>query len=375
MRKLPPPDLLNQISNSASVADFEGSFPHVRYEVERYLGFTGRKFHDLHSILDMGCGVGRFSYAMAPYLGEDQKVYGCDLDPRCANWSAENAGYTEVVQNSLQPPLPWPDEKFDFIYALSVFTHLTFDHQLRWTWELLRLLKPRGVMMITTHGLGFLGPALVNNPDWQNREYLLIDESAIFAALSIAGGDSIEGQREVATFHNREAVAMQFDPLTLDLHEPVSSMAGGQSMNILAKTTPGGITVADVIECNDEGARIRAPNPPFGEAGLRGFLRLPTARFDIQSLWVAVRYSTSSGESRQERVRLRTPVCLGSHHRLSFRSGLLDVAPGSMVTVGLERQDGTVIPAQPHNLHWALFQPGAARVGAGTGHASNGPAA
>lgn len=352
-RKLPPADLLYQISNSSSVADFEGSFPHVRHEVERYLQLIKRNFHDLHSILDLGCGVGRFSYAMTPQLRENQKIFGCDLDPRCAQWSGENAGYAEVVHNSLQPPLPWADEKFDFIYALSVFTHLTFEHQLRWAWELGRLLKPGGVIMLTTHGLGFLGPALVNNVDWKNREYILIDESAIFAALSISGGDAIEGQREVATFHNRETVALQFDPLTLDLHQPVSSMAGGQSMNLLTKSaTTGHVYAANVIKRNDAYAHVRAPDSPSIEQELRGLLRLPSARFDLRSLWVTVRYTTSDGTPRQERDRLRTPVCLGPHHQLSFRSRLQDIAPNSLITVQLEFQDGTVVPVHPQNLHW-----------------------
>lgn len=358
MRSLPPPDLLKQISNSASVADFEGSFPHVRYEVDRYLKLAGCDFHSFSSILDMGCGVGRFAYAMAPVLQDNQELFGCDLDARCAKWSAENAGYAEVVRNSLHPPLPWPNEKFDFIYALSVFTHLTFEHQLRWTWELLRVVKPGGTVMITTHGLGHLGPALTGSLDWQNREYFLIDESAIFASLSIGGGESIEGQTEVAAFHNREAVARQFEPLSLTLHEHVSNMAGGQSMNILTKAVSGSpaIFAADVIQSGSDGARVRVPDSPSAaRRELRGFLQLPTARFDLQGLQVAVTYNTGNGTSRKEFAKLRTPVCLGPHHRMSFRSELVDAMPGSAVSIRLEHQGGDPLPAQPVAPHWAMF--------------------
>jgi len=38
------------------------------------------------------------------------------------------------------------------VYALSVFTHLTEDLQVQWIDELARVLKPKGHLVITTHG-------------------------------------------------------------------------------------------------------------------------------------------------------------------------------------------------------------------------------
>ncbi|WP_293680907.1 class I SAM-dependent methyltransferase [uncultured Phenylobacterium sp.] len=51
--------------------------------------------------------------------------------------------------NGHQPPLPYADQTFDLVYALSVFTHLPQDHQFAWLDELRRVLKP-GRLLLTT---------------------------------------------------------------------------------------------------------------------------------------------------------------------------------------------------------------------------------
>jgi SAM-dependent methyltransferase len=54
-----------------------------------------------------------------------------------------------------EPPLRYGDRTFDFVYALSVFTHLTEDSARRWLAELVRILKPRGMLLFTVHGERF----------------------------------------------------------------------------------------------------------------------------------------------------------------------------------------------------------------------------
>ena len=356
MSKLPPPDLLMQISNSSSVTDFTSSFPHVSFEVQKYLGKAGYRIEEFDSILDFGCGVGRFSYAMRPLLKPSQRLYGCDLDIRCAKWSSENAGYTEVLHNGLQPPLSWANDSFDFIYALSVFTHLTFEHQLRWAWEMIRLLRPEGVLMFTTHGLGHLGPALVNGSIWKHRDYFLIDHEALFCALSEAGGGRIEGQREVASFHNKESIVLQFDPLKMRLHEHVSSMAGGQSMNILVKAANGSagtMAPAETIESEDTLLRVRSCS--FSDSTnlqLRGFLSLPAARYDLQSLCVVAEYESKGGLKQRQTTTLATPVCLGNHHSLTVRFAIDDAAPDSSIALSLIDRDNQLVACNWLSLHW-----------------------
>jgi SAM-dependent methyltransferase len=50
----------------------------------------------------------------------------------------------------------FPDQSFDFIYALSIFTHLTEPLQSFWVEELGRVLRPGGHLLLTVHGESYL---------------------------------------------------------------------------------------------------------------------------------------------------------------------------------------------------------------------------
>ena len=58
------------------------------------------------------------------------------------------------MANAPIPPLPYPDEYFDVVYCLSVFTHLNESMQDLWIEELSRILKPGGVLLLTIYGKG-----------------------------------------------------------------------------------------------------------------------------------------------------------------------------------------------------------------------------
>src|SRR5690606_2578116 len=50
------------------------------------------------------------------------------------------------------PPTRFDDGAFDFIYCISLFTHLDEPMQDEWLDEIHRLLKPGGHLLATTHG-------------------------------------------------------------------------------------------------------------------------------------------------------------------------------------------------------------------------------
>jgi SAM-dependent methyltransferase len=67
-------------------------------------------------------------------------------------WCQQNLPFLHTVKNELEPPLPYADERFDLIYAYSVFTHLTEPLQHPWMEELMRVLEPGGRILFSTHG-------------------------------------------------------------------------------------------------------------------------------------------------------------------------------------------------------------------------------
>jgi ubiquinone/menaquinone biosynthesis C-methylase UbiE len=54
--------------------------------------------------------------------------------------------------NRHAPPLNYQDESFDFIYGISVFTHLPEDMATLWLKELRRILRPDGLLVTSTLG-------------------------------------------------------------------------------------------------------------------------------------------------------------------------------------------------------------------------------
>ena len=108
---------------------------------------------ELRAVLDFGCGCGRVTRYFA---GFDGVVCGSDVNTKAVDWCRENLSFASFMRNGLAPPLDLDDETFDLAYALSVFTHLTEDLQRAWRDELHRVLRPGGLLLLSTHGRSYL---------------------------------------------------------------------------------------------------------------------------------------------------------------------------------------------------------------------------
>lgn len=110
---------------------------------------AGVGMESLSALLDFGCGCGR---VIRYWSGLPGAVQGCDLRGELVHWCQENLTFGRFAANSIDPPLPYGEDAFDLVYALSVFTHLDERRQQAWTSELWRVLKPGGFLVFTTHG-------------------------------------------------------------------------------------------------------------------------------------------------------------------------------------------------------------------------------
>ncbi len=110
-------------------------------------------------ILDFGCGCGRVARHMPAFL-PGLHMSGVDVDERSVRWCAGHLpGDWRAI--AADPPTALPDGAFDLVYAVSVFTHLSEEQQRDWISELHRLIRTRGLLIVTT-----LGPELVwSRPD------------------------------------------------------------------------------------------------------------------------------------------------------------------------------------------------------------------
>jgi SAM-dependent methyltransferase len=111
---------------------------------------VGRPPQEMESILEFGCGCGRMTRWWADLAGP--QIHACDYNRELVDWCKAALPFVQVTTNDLQPPLPYEDDHFDFVYAFSVFTHLSVDLARQWLAELERVVKPGGLVWFTIHG-------------------------------------------------------------------------------------------------------------------------------------------------------------------------------------------------------------------------------
>jgi SAM-dependent methyltransferase len=118
--------------------------------IRRIAEESGFSFASAGNILDLGCADGRVIRWFHD-LADGREVWGVDI------W----ADFIVLCQQHLSPPfyfatttsfphLPFEGNYFDFIYAISVFTHIA-DLSDAWLLELRRIVRPGGMLHITVH--------------------------------------------------------------------------------------------------------------------------------------------------------------------------------------------------------------------------------
>ena len=128
------------------------------------------------SVLDFGCGCGR---VMRHWRGRSSitRFYGSDYNKYLIDCCRESLSFADFSTNGLEPPTAFADEKFDLVYALSVFTHMPEDLTARWVTELTRILRPGGYLLLSTHGEHFLWQLSVSEVKRFWKGELLVVES------------------------------------------------------------------------------------------------------------------------------------------------------------------------------------------------------
>ena len=139
-------------------------------------------------ILDWGCGPARVVRHM-PELLQGAEIYGSDYNAKTIEWCKQNIPGVNFSVNSLAPPLSYQEKFFDAIYALSVFTHLSEENHFTWIKELYRILKPGGVLLITTQGNAFAGKLTSTEKETFNQGEIVVR------------GKVKEGHRTFSAFH------------------------------------------------------------------------------------------------------------------------------------------------------------------------------
>jgi ubiquinone/menaquinone biosynthesis C-methylase UbiE len=125
------------------------------------------KINPRSKILDVGCGIGSAAIGLTEYLSEGGEYYGFDIDQLQVNWCKSNVTtkfnnfhfmHADIKNFNYNPDgkyeaknynFPYDDNEFDFVYLLSVFTHMYTPDMENYLKEIARVLKPGGKCFIT----------------------------------------------------------------------------------------------------------------------------------------------------------------------------------------------------------------------------------
>lgn len=166
-------------------------------------------------ILDWGCGPGRLIRHMPTVIGNGCEFYGTDYNKESIDWCTENLPGIHFNKNSLEAILPYEDNFMDVIYGNSIFTHLSEQMHYDWFHELYRVLKPNGIMLLTTQGDNFK----IKLTSAENKNY---DDNQL-----VVRGNVKEGHRTYSAFHPKGFMKKLFQDVEILEHiELQSSIVG-----------------------------------------------------------------------------------------------------------------------------------------------------
>jgi len=147
--RIPPPKHLQvRIVGGYFVDFFAGGFRNVD-EFNKSLNKTGKTIADMKDVLDFGCGCGRVFLAMKkryPHLN----ISGSEIDEEAVQYCRSE--YSDVGDFQVNPPKApsvFASNSFDFVYGISVFTHLPEDLQFGWLEDLQRITRPGAYLLLT----------------------------------------------------------------------------------------------------------------------------------------------------------------------------------------------------------------------------------
>ncbi|NKB23712.1 MAG: methyltransferase domain-containing protein [Kiritimatiellae bacterium] len=152
-------------------AGYEGYKP-IKHAIESHYSLP---FPEL-KILDFGAGVGR---TLQYFHQHNPAIYATDVDLSATTYLKRAFPEAHIKSNHYEPPLTYPNDFFDVIYSVSIWTHLHPKDQIPWLEELKRIAKPGALVCVTTSGFKALHLRQKRDQEWKHITDQQLDEEGL----------------------------------------------------------------------------------------------------------------------------------------------------------------------------------------------------
>ena len=123
--------------------------------LERRLAFLRGEVRPGDRALDVGCGAGEFTAALAE---AGAQTIGVEVAEAALQRAREGHPELDFRSVAFDGPLPFEDSSFELVWSSEVIEHVS--DTARWLSEVRRVLAPRGRLLLTTPSHGRLRVAL-----------------------------------------------------------------------------------------------------------------------------------------------------------------------------------------------------------------------
>jgi SAM-dependent methyltransferase len=223
-------DFMFRNGSPEEVASYAERALNVLANVEASLGAAGRSFDDIERWLDFGCGYGRVVRFLVERV-PSERVYASDVVREGVDFCSAEFGVHPVYSDTDLDHLRFGS--FDFIYAISVITHLNERNSTAMLRLLGESLDPGGIALFTTHGrwsLDHLGTYGSEYEQMQDEIARRVEERGMaFLSYPFLPGDDYGMawhsreyiERTMAELHGERMRLLVFEPHGLDGHQDV----------------------------------------------------------------------------------------------------------------------------------------------------------
>jgi len=228
--RIHPNDFMFDHASAAEVASYAERAANVLANIDASLAAGERSYDDVERWLDFGCGYGRVIRFLMERV-PPRRIWACDVLNEGVDFCASEFG--------VHPLYSHPDLEglelgpFDFVYAISVLSHMNERNSRALLRILGAALRPRGIAMVTTHGARSLENAALYGAQYGERREEIADAVAAhgmtFLPYPFVAGDDYgmawhaRGwvEKTVAELHGGALRLIHFAPHGLDEHQDV----------------------------------------------------------------------------------------------------------------------------------------------------------